>query len=465
VTEHPTRTDTIRVVTPDDRQFRRTFHNAIEDRPLEPDDPRYVELYGRGNLVHEDPVRLLHANIDLAASNQGVQLLSGFRGAGKSTELRRLALRLEEDGYIVLMFDIEDYIDPTIPLDISDFLMTVAGAFDDLVAERELVADRPGQSIWDRLAGFLKTRPELEEISASVLGVGLKVGLKNDPTFRQRLHERALGHIAALDKEVGDYLTSMVEAIRAENECQGIVLLVDSIEHVRGALVNTEEVQASLERLFSDHARRLHLPAMHVIYTVPPWLKVRVPAVSNLYSPGGLQMLYALKISEHGDATEPIDKALDALTDLVAARGDWQRLLGGAEVLRNLVLQSGGHLRDLLRMLREVLIRAEDFPVDDETVKDAIAQARRDYLPIADDNATWLDRIAQTGEPSLPDDSRLAKLASFLDTHLVLCYRNDGEWYDVHPLVREQIATQARAVREASAVPVEGDEAGAADQS
>lgn len=114
-------------------------------------------------------------------------------------------------------------------------------------------------------------------------------------------------------------------------------------------------------------------------------------------------------------------------------------------------------------MLREVLIRAEGFPVGDEIVKDAIAQARREYLP-ADDNAAWLDRIAQTGESSLPDDSRLPKLASFLDTHLVLCYRNDGEWYDIHPLVREQIATQAQEARGLSASLAEAEEPAAAGE-
>lgn len=431
---------------PEDWKFRRAFHHAIEDRPVGPDDPRYVELYGRHRLVHEDPVELLFANIELAATNQGAQLLSGFRGAGKSTELRRLRKRLTDAGFLVLMFDIEDYIDPTIPLDISDFLMTVAGAVDDRVAAENLVTGHPVESIWQRLTTFLSTRPELEEVSASVLGVGLKVGLKNDPTFRQRLHERAVGHIGALDKEVADYLDAMATAIRSENECEGIVLLVDSIEHVRGALVNAEEVQASLERLFSDHAQRLHLPSMHVVYTVPPWLKVRVPAVSNLYSGGGLQMLYPIKVCEHGGEPKAIEEAIEALIGLVEARGNWRRLLGERAVLRDLILQSGGHLRDLLRMLREVLIRADGFPVDQETVSEAIAQARRDYLPIADDNAVWLDRIGRTGEPSLPDDSQLHKLARFLDTHLVLCYRNAEEWYDIHPLVRAHIARQAEAV-------------------
>lgn len=38
------------------------------------------------------------------------------------------------------------------------------------------------------------------------------------------------------------------------------------------------------------------------------------------------------------------------------------------------------------------------------------------------------------------------------DTHLVLGYRNGEEWYDVHPLVAEEVARQAPASSEASTV-------------
>lgn len=41
-------------------------------------------------------------------------------------------------------------------------------------------------------------------------------------------------------------------------------------------------------------------------------------------------------------------------------------------------------------------------------------------------------------------------LARFFDTHLVLCYRNGDEWYDVHPLVSEQVCKQAAALDSSS---------------
>jgi hypothetical protein len=35
-----------------------------------------------------------------------------------------------------------------------------------------------------------------------------------------------------------------------------------------------------------------------------------------------------------------------------------------------------------------------------------------------------------------PDVSRLTR---FLDTHFVLYLRNGEEWYDIHPLIREEV--------------------------
>ena len=48
-------------------------------------------------------------------------------------------------------------------------------------------------------------------------------------------------------------------------------------------------------------------------------------------------------------------------------------------------------------------------------------------------------------------------LTRFFDNHVVLCYRDGPEWYDVHPIIREIARKQAAAVearqKKASAPP------------
>ncbi|MBK6671485.1 MAG: hypothetical protein IPG46_18155 [Actinobacteria bacterium] len=56
---------------------------------------------------------------------------SGFIGTGKSTELRRLRRRLEGDGNLVLLIDMEPLLNPTAPLDITVFLTRLAGGVEN----------------------------------------------------------------------------------------------------------------------------------------------------------------------------------------------------------------------------------------------------------------------------------------------------------------------------------------------
>ena len=134
---------------------------------------------------------------------------------------------------------------------------------------------------------------------------------------------------------------------------------------------------------------------------------------------------------------------------VIAARGDWKRLLPNRKSLDLLIRYSGGHLRDLLRLVAEVLRRAETVPVSEDTVQSAIDQLRTEFLPIADEDARWLSEISKTHRTALDSVQNLPTLARFLDTHLALCYRNGDEWYDIHPLIAEHVATQAAAIKSA----------------
>jgi hypothetical protein len=441
-------------MTAEERGFLKQFFQSVNDQPLEPDDPRYVQLYTQPSA---DPVELLARGIEWTPG-ESVQLFSGFRGTGKSTELRRLRRRLKSVGYLVLLLDVKDYLNVTTPIDVSDFLMGVAGGFGDELFEQKLLDGNPAnEGYWTRLANFLtRTRVELNDISGKV-GVAdsveftLKANLKNDPSFRRQLQERMAGHLGALVADVRQFFEDCVKKLKQRHGVNvEVVLLLDSIEQIRGTSVNAVEVQSSVETLFAGHAEKLHLPYVHVVYTVPPYLKVRYANLGALYAPGGVQVLPAVKLrGPHADqSTErPVfQPGLDTLEAVVRGRGDWQRLLGTRDLLDRVSLQSGGHLRDLLRILAEITRRADRLPVPADTVNAAINQLRTEFLPIADADAVWLARIAQTHKASLEDASKLPDLARFLDTHRVLCYRNASEWYDLHPVILDEVMAQIGAL-------------------
>ncbi len=444
-------------MTPDEQDFLRGFFRAVADRPIEfdgSDTRRYVKLYEDPSFEEHDPVKLLMRSIEYS-QGQSVQLLSGFRGSGKSTEMRRLRSKLDGRGiYKVALLDIEDYLSPSQPIDVSDFLIALAGGLGDALLEAgHLTGDPAKESYWTRFINFL-TRTNIstpEVLAGAAVGAlaGFKTALKSDPFFRENLQKRMAGHLGALVNDVGAYVEDCVKKVKERyGQNTEVVLLVDSMEHIRGSITNATAVQDSVVNLFAKHSDKLHFTYLHVIYTVPPYLNVLQPNLGSLYEPGGIQMIPTLKVRLK-ESREPFQPALDLLEKLIAERGDWKRLLGAdaRETVDELSLLSGGHLRDFLRLFAEIIRRADQLPVPRRVVESAIQQIRSEFLPIPDEDAKWLDLIASSHDVALTSHDELHDLARYVESHLVLCYRNGQDWYDVHPLIRDVVKRQAATVR------------------
>jgi hypothetical protein len=138
---------------------------------------------------------------------------------------------------------------------------------------------------------------------------------------------------------------------------------------------------------------------------------------------------------------KPNTDGLAAATEVLLRRvpgGGLDRLLDDTAVER-LVLASGGHLRILLGLVMEVVTQAESLPVDDATVTAAIQQVRNGMLPLADDQRDMLRRVAASHELPLATQDDWDIVATLLDQHFVLGYQNGEPWYDVHPLLHDEI--------------------------
>jgi hypothetical protein len=422
----------------------REFYRQLALDPLEPGDPRYVDLYD----PEEDPVLALMEGVQFSPG-ESTQLLSGYRGSGKSTELRRLRRYLEGDRYAVVLIDIEDYLNTAAPVDIVDFLLALVAAFEEA---SPAVAKNKG--LLTRL-GKILARIRVDDTTVKVPGsiLEFKLSLKSSPAFTNQLRGYLAGSLGELVKDVRELVGELVKAILTANAAATeVVLLVDSGEHFRGTLSTDADVQASVENLFFNQADNLQFAGLHVVYTVPPYLKTRVGGAAGKYRPGTpLQVIPAVKVrTRDGDEHE---LGLASLTTLVERRGDWKFLLGGdGTALRQIELKSGGHLRDLIRLLQEVIrrsLRVEELPTPQRVVTGAIDQIAREFLPLADDDAQALWRVH--GDHDSPMESiagGLTTLSRFLDTHLLLCYRNGREWYDVHPLIVDDVRQQAERTRQ-----------------
>ena len=419
------------------RNELKTLFGALRDRVLEPGDPVYVaNVNCQGK---QDAVTEIATEIDFQDGG-GVSLFTGQRGTGKSTELKRLKKQLEDLGAVVFYADLFEYLLLSKEVEISDFLVSVAGALSDQIQIRYSAS--PGdRSYWDRFTAFLQTKVNVTEIGGSLAGVEIKAALKSDPDFKKRVQEASRGHVATLVKDAHQFFVDAVSFVRdrAGQADLKVVLLVDSVERIRGVGPEAMPVYESVRNLFFGHAEHLRVPMLHIVYTIPPYLSVLAPGAGTLMGGAVARRLVSTHIFQDRSRTQD-PAGLAVMRDVIARRYPAWATLFKSEALDQLALSSGGDLREFFRLIRLCLTAVRDdadLPLGLAAAKVGENVARSEMLPIPADNLGWLQRITISHDTCLEKDTDLPTLAHFLDNRLVLTYRNGSDWYDVHPLLRE----------------------------
>ena len=417
-------------------------------KPLAPDDPYYVPILQE--TPEKDPILELRQRI-LWAESESVNLLTGYRGNGKSTELKRLKKELEDADCRVFLVDMLDYLLMTKPLELSDFVLSLMAALTGAV-ELETDLQPLTHSYWDRLGKFLVTEVQVDNLGLEMKGSGaaakLGLKLKTEPDFKERIQQHLRGHLARLIEDACEYVNGLVESIRAGDPEKKVVLLVDSVEQLRGVGEEAEQVHQSVVELFSGQAANLCLPKLHLVYTVPPYLSALAPNLGR--SLGGHPIARWPNVHVRTRDHQSDTAGLEVMEQIIEQRyPNWRKFISPT-TLHRLAACSGGDLRDYFRLVRECLIAISNARIkndaailSDEMVAGVIQQLCNELLPISDEDAHWLARIHETKKEALSSTKDLPALARFLDSNLIMNYLNGEPWYDIHPLIVDEIEQRA----------------------
>lgn len=175
---------------------RKWMKDCDPNAALEYDDPRYVPL-DEGTPVRgrqdESCVARLFDTIQLASpTSRTCQLFTGFWGAGKSTELKRLKHRLETDTAtgtktFVLYIPTMDFVDMYAPPAVSDVLGVFAHCLESAATEAEGGDPEAKPRFLRRMYEFLESDVQLREIGFEGYGASLLLEIKDNPAFRSRV--------------------------------------------------------------------------------------------------------------------------------------------------------------------------------------------------------------------------------------------------------------------------------------
>jgi hypothetical protein len=414
------------------------IYNAFDPAPLPAGSKFYVDC----KAVRGDSDVLVELGRTILLSQRSTcQLYTGHRGGGKSTELQRLKQYLEQEGCTVIYFSAEDEDVNPEDVEYTDILMACARHLLEGVKNAD---QRPVLSWLRERAQALKevlfteisvTDPEME------LGfedfAKITAGIRTQPTQRAELRKQLNPHTETLVKALNEFIDDAKRKLPPEQ--RRLVLIADGLEKI--TLITKEGGRTNHDEIFIDRAEQLKALTCDVIYTVPVSLALSCRA-SDLMDIYGCEPQVLPMVMVQTQKNKPHDPGVKTLEAIVAARLQATKpglglaeLFDNPETLRRLCLMSGGHVRNLVRLV-QVAIKynpEESLPITASAVQQAIRQMRKTYRDTV--NADQWDLLAAVYDAKkIPNDDIHRSL---LFTRCLLEYLEEECWHDVHPLLLE----------------------------
>ena len=438
----------------DIRQF---FQATNPSRTLNLQKPEDQKLYIDFSSVRgEDIIDELKNNITFfSPENPTCVLFTGHIGCGKSTELLRLKAELEQEEYHVVYFESSEDMELA-DVDIGDVLLAIARRVSQSLETLNLVDPRGLKGILQGAAQLLMTEIELNA-EAEFMGLGvsgntdgefsLSAGIgkitaraKNDATLRDRLNQY-LGpqKNQLLDAINNELLKPAIAQLKAQGKA-GLVVIVDNLDRIDNRPKAFGRPQQ--EYLFIDQHECLIKLHCHKVYTLPLALKFSAEyALLTQRFPEDPKVLPMVPVQfQSGDQCKPglallrrmvlvraLPEGTDAERDAIVAE-----MFDSPASLDRLCTVSGGHVRDLLRLLYDWIKKCRKFPLTADRLE-AVVRSRRNEMTMHIDDEEW-EMLRQVRVRKKVSGDR--DYQTLIRSRLVFEYRNQGEsWFDVNPIL------------------------------
>ncbi len=447
--------------------LRKFFQATDPGKTLVVENPEDKKLYidfssVRGGKIIEE----LKDNITFFSPDDPTCVLfTGHIGCGKSTELLRLKLELEQEGFHVVYFESSEDLEMA-DVDIGDVMLAIARrvsqSLDKIVLEepsrlKELLQGAvkvlnsevtgvkfkiPGAKILGDSVGDVGITSDKEKFSLYLGIAEITTKAKSDATLREKLNQYLGPQKTQLLEAINQELLEPAIASLKQLGKKGLVVIVDNLDRIDNRQKGWGRPQQ--EYLFVDQGECLTKLRCHLVYTMPLALKfsddygnltqrfsedpkvlpmVPVQLTDGSQCEAGMALLRQMVLARaFPDLDE--DQRLDKITEI----------FDSPETLNRLCSVSGGHVRDLLRLLNTWIKKGRQLPLSRETLEEVIRSRRNEMtMPISDEEWELLRQVQQRKKVS--DDQGYQKL---IRSRLVFEYRDkDESWFDINPILAE----------------------------
>ncbi len=369
-------------------------------------------------------------------------IFSGHRGCGKSTLLAEVKRNLD-DRFLVVFFSISDTIEMS-DVNHVNILFTIAVSLME-EAENKKIEIKP--KIKENFYRWFatKTKTEIDEFKAEVetgfnftnLLAWIKGVLKNNSTIRNEIKIEYEKNISSLVQRINE-----IAIIIEQTSQQEIIVIIDDLDKLDLTQVND---------IFLGHIKALFSPNFRLLMTIPIAALREISLVTVLETETNNQIVKmpVYKLLPKREARQeniiPNQENIQLLKDIIEKRIDLNII--ESEILTEIVIYSGGVLRELIRITNECcriclrLIRQQPdndrIKIDRTIFQEAINKLSLDFeARIGEKDYLILKSVYKNYQPPDPkSDDFLALLHALY----ALEYRNSELWYDLHPIVSKML--------------------------
>jgi len=355
----------------------RIFHAFDIDKPIRADDnERYVDfssVRGGSRISARLVQRIINAAEEADCSHH---LLMGHTKCGKTTELLRTARLLEENGYATVYFDIAEV--ASREFEYTTVLLVMAGHVVDQLHNRKDKRIKIKSASTEQLLNFLRDREVKvgQELSGGAsgktegttgwltkllgdIGIGfeLRGGFQRSRDITVKIEADTRGFM----KAIKDIISDASAKVKASG-FNGLVVICDGCDKLNLNASDEHGHSYDLQKsLFVDHVADLRDVPCHVIYTVP----ISIPFNLGDLWDQRVVFLPAVPVMQLPDLDDSFPReGRRLLTELVTRRlaqynAGINDLFVEPDLLDRFIDVCGGHISDLLLLVREAVLEAQ----------------------------------------------------------------------------------------------------------
>jgi AAA ATPase domain len=368
-------------------------------------------------------------------------LFTGHRGCGKSTELQRIRSQWQQE-YLVIYLEANEETDIN-DAEYTDFYLIVIKQVE--FSLRQLGLSFNAGLLRNFENWFKDITKENEQSVESSISVEAEASLQGNAPFIAKLLVKLLAQIKGAHKQktlIRQTLQRDISRLKADINLllrdayqkiqtqypKGFLLIFDNLDRVPPTVGN---------HLFFDYASQLQELNSTIIYTVPISVLCSSKNIVNTFGePHVVSMVKSYELVRDRCDLNHYDAGMKALIEIIEKRVDSQILFESPEELLYLAKASGGHVRQLMQMVRtscQTASTRKHTKIQAEDVEYAFKQQQFNFERfVPDEHYPILARVCLTKNITKDEIGQL-----MLFNTSVLEYNGLDRWNYPNPAVRE----------------------------